>query len=71
MWACREITHFVEGIDYYCRYKKYRHKFPRVYSKHEKKWNKLLEWDDYRNAHWQALRNLDWDRLTKENEIVL
>lgn len=67
--ACQEITRFVEGIDYYYRFHKKRSKFPRIYLKHSKKWEKLFEWDDYWNATWQGT---NWNKLSgPEKEIII
>lgn len=54
-YSCKEISNFVEGIDYYCRFHKKRVKFPRLYLKHHEKWDKLLEWREYYNASYQVL----------------
>ncbi len=71
IWACQEVTRYVEGIDYYCRYKKMRNKFPRVCLKHYKKWEKLFEWDKYVTASWQARPKAFLESSLKDNEIII
>ena len=54
VYSCLEISHFVEGIDYYCRFHKKRVKFPRINLQNNKKWETLLEWEEYLIASYRV-----------------
>lgn len=49
-FRCQKVSNFVEGIDYYCRFGKKRKRFPRLYMRYDKEWDRLLEWEEYRQT---------------------
>ncbi len=47
--ACHCVIEFIEGIDYFERHKAKRKKYPRMW-KYYDKFQKLWDWDDYRDV---------------------
>lgn len=65
---CQKVSNFVEAIDYYCRFGKKRKRFPRLYMRYDKEWDRLLEWEEYRQT---LPHSISWDTLgEKEDEEI-
>ena len=55
LWACQEISNFVEGMDYYIRYRKKRKRFPKMFFRYMKEHERLMEWKEYEKAFFDTI----------------
>ncbi|TET90494.1 MAG: hypothetical protein E3J35_06400 [Methanomassiliicoccales archaeon] len=55
IWTCQEISNFIEGVDFYIRYRRKRKRFPNLILRHAKVWDVLMEWEEYKDAYWDLV----------------
>jgi hypothetical protein len=70
IFACETVNRFVEGIDYYYRYRRIRKRYPKLILKHSTEYDELFKWDEYKDKIW-CDKDFDIDLKKKEKEEII